>query len=129
MQRFSKENLPGLYDDLAQRDKDLEKILLKYGYPPVWVRPNSFETLVLTILEQQVSLASAFAAYKKLKERIAITPGNFLLLNDDQLRACYFSRQKIGYVRILANAIHTGEVDLDAFETLPDDEVRVKLKS
>jgi DNA-3-methyladenine glycosylase II len=126
---FSAENLPTLYDELASKDNDLKAILNQYGYPPLWIRPNTFETLVLTILEQQVSLASAYSAYKKLKDRIRITPKNLLSLKDEELRGCYLSRQKIVYTRELANAILTKKISLKKFETLPDDVVRTKLKA
>jgi DNA-3-methyladenine glycosylase II len=126
---FSAENLPTLYDELASKDNDLKAILNQYGYPPLWIRLNTFETLVLTILEQQVSLASAYSAYKKLKDRIRITPKNLLSLTDEELRGCYLSRQKIVYTRELANAILTKKISLKKFETLPDDVVRTKLKA
>lgn len=126
---FSKESLQQLYDLAARKDKDLKAIIKEYGYPPVWIRPNSFETLVLTILEQQVSLASAYSAYKKLKERINITPKNLLLLTDEELRSCYLSRQKIIYARELANTIVSKKINLKKFEELADDVVRTELKS
>ena len=129
IETFSEDNLQELYDKLAKRDRHLKQIIKKYGYPPVWVRPNSFETLVLTILEQQVSLASAYSAYKKLKERISITPKNVLQLTDDELRSCYLSRQKIIYTRELANAIVSKKINLKKFEGLPDDVVRTELKA
>lgn len=126
---FTKENLPGFYDRLASKDNHLKAIIKQYGYPPLWVRPNTFETLVLTILEQQVSLASAYSAYKKLKEKIKITPNNLLQLSDEELRNCYLSRQKIVYTRELANAIISKKISLKKFETLPDDVVRNELKA
>jgi DNA-3-methyladenine glycosylase II len=129
IETFSEDNLQELYDKLAKRDRHLNQIIKKYGYPPVWVRPNSFETLVLTILEQQVSLASAYSAYKKLKERISITPKNLLQLTDDELRSCYLNRQKIIYTRELANAIVSKKINLKKFEGLPDDVVRTELKA
>jgi len=129
IQRFSTENLHHLYELLAKKDKDLKAITSEYGYPPVWIRPNSFETLVLTILEQQVSLASAYSAYKKLKERIQLSPENLLQLTDEELRACYLSRQKIIYTRELANAIVSKKISLKKFEELPDDIIRKELKA
>lgn len=126
---FSEENLQQHYDLAVRKDSDLKAIVKEYGYPPVWIRPNSFETLVLTILEQQVSLASAYSAYKKLKERIRITPKNLLLLTDEELRSCYLSRQKIIYTRELANAILIKRINLKKFEELPDDVVRTELKA
>ncbi len=91
----------------------------------MWTRPNTFQTLVLTILEQQVSLASAYAAFKKLREKIGIvTPSKIILLSDEELRACYFSRQKIIYARELAKAVQSKKIRLAQLSLLPDEEVR-----
>ncbi|MFL5810774.1 MAG: DNA-3-methyladenine glycosylase family protein [Flavisolibacter sp.] len=128
MERFDHTNFHQLCDLLSKKDEDLQKIIGEYGYPPLWTRRNSFETLVLTILEQQVSLASAYAAYKKLKERIDITADNLILLTDEELRNSYFSRQKIIYVKELATAIISKRIDLDKFEELENEMVRTELK-
>jgi DNA-3-methyladenine glycosylase II len=128
MEHFDAENFYKLCDLLAKKDKDLKLVLKEYDYPRLWVRPNSFETLVLTILEQQVSLASAYAAYQKLKEKINILPENLLQLTDEELRACYFSRQKIVYTRELGTAIVTGRINLVEFEKQDDAVVRSALK-
>jgi DNA-3-methyladenine glycosylase II len=126
---FTKKNLKGLYDRLAGTDADLQNIINTYGYPPLWVRTNTFETLTLTILEQQVSLASAYAAYTRLKGKIKVfEPQAFLALTDEELRACSFSRQKIVYVRGLATALLNKEIDLAALATQPDIVVRSTLK-
>jgi len=94
----------------------------------MWTRPNTFETLVHIILEQQVSLASALAALNKLRERLQpITPESFLALTDEELKACYFSRQKTVYTRGLAGALVSGELDLEALAGLPDADVRSRL--
>lgn len=128
MLRFTKEDYHSLCDELAAKDKSLKQILSEYGYPPFWSRPNTFETLVLTILEQQVSLASAYAAYKKLKERLpAVTSKNLLQLTDEELRSCYFTRQKTVYVRELANAIVSKRIDLKSFEAKENEVVREEL--
>ena len=129
IETFSEENLQGLYDLVAKKDESLKGIIKEYGYPPVWIRPNSFETLVLTILEQQVSLASAYSAYKKLKEKIRITPKNLLQLTDEELRNCYLSRQKIIYTKELASAIISKRIQLQQFEKMPDDAIRTELKA
>ena len=126
---FTEQNLQQLYDVVAKKDKNLQKVIREYGYPPLWIRSNTFETLVLTILEQQVSLASAYAAYKKLKERLkVITPKKLLSLSDEELRSCYFSRQKIIYTRELANAIISNQINLKKFCEQDDDIVRTELK-
>jgi DNA-3-methyladenine glycosylase II len=129
IERFTKENYPMLCAAVAEQDKELSGILERYGPPPFWVRSNRFETLVLTILEQQVSLASAYAAYKKLKEKVGkITPEAIGALSDEELRQCYFSRQKIGYVRGLATALTERRISLRRYHYLPDSEVRTALK-
>jgi DNA-3-methyladenine glycosylase II len=130
MQQFNKENFHSLCDTLAATDAYLKSILNEYGYPPLWTRPNTFETLVLTILEQQVSLASAYAAYKKLKEKLPkVTPQALLTLTDEDLRSCYFSRQKILYVRELASAVASGKINLKKLAGEKDEAVRKQLKA
>lgn len=127
MLTYTADNLEPLCHEVAETDSDLKAILHEYGHPPLWIRPNSFETLVLTILEQQVSLASAYAAYKRLKEKIRITPKNLLALSDEELRACSLTRQKIQYTRILAEALLSKEIDLKKFEKMEDEAVRARL--
>lgn len=117
-----------LCDHLAKQDAHIAAILKEYGYPPVWSRKASFETLIHIILEQQVSLASAKAALVKLKEKIGtVTPKKLLGLSDAELKACYFSRQKTSYARALATAIENGELSLKKLQHLPDDEIREAL--
>ena len=73
------------------------------------------------VLEQQVSLASADAAYRKLEEVLGrVEPEPFLLLDDAQLKTIGFSRQKAGYVRGLATGLIDGSIDLDGTADLPD---------
>jgi DNA-3-methyladenine glycosylase II len=117
-----------LCDQLALMDPDLKMITDHCGYPVMWSRPNTFESLVHIILEQQVSLASALSALNKLKEKVQkITPETILALSDAELKACYFSRQKMVYVRHLAEAVYSGQIDLLRFESLEDDEIRREL--
>ncbi|MEO7923507.1 MAG: DNA-3-methyladenine glycosylase 2 family protein [Chitinophagaceae bacterium] len=125
---FNEGNFKAICKKLAKQDADLANIILEHGYPPMWVRPASFQTLVLFILEQQVSLASAYAAFKKLKGKIGfVTPAKILAMSDTELRACYFSRQKIVYARELANAVLSKQLQLKKFSTLEDEGVREQL--
>lgn len=125
---FTPDNYHHLCDQLADLDVDLASIITQYGYPPYWSRPNTFESLVHVILEQQVSLASALSALNKLKEKIQqVTPSRLLLLTDEELKACYFSRQKTTYVRYLAEALLSKKLNLDELAKLSDTEVRTRL--
>jgi DNA-3-methyladenine glycosylase II len=125
---FTETNFYSLCDELAITDHHLLSVIKSYGYPPYWCRPNTFETLVHIILEQQVSLASALAALNKLKERLPqLTPASILLLTDREFRACYVSRQKTGYIKHLAECLLSGQLLLTSMETMSDDEVRQQL--
>ena len=114
---------------LARRDGDLARVVELYGPPPLWSREPGFPTLVHIILEQQVSLASARAAFERLRATVAapLTPRRFLALGDATLRAAGFSRQKTAYCRHLARALADGALDLAALARLPDEAARAEL--
>ena len=125
---FTDKNFKSICNRLAKKDAHLQSIIHQYGYPPMWKRPASFETLVHIILEQQVSLASALAALNKLKEKIVqITPQNLLSLSDEELKACYFSRQKIICTKHLASEITSGHLNLEELNTMDNDRIRTAL--
>ena len=114
--------------ELCAIDPDLAAIVERHGLPEFWAREPGLPTLVLLILEQQVSLASARAAYDRLAGRLGeLTTGGILRSTDEELRADGFSRQKARYVRALAAALEDGSLDLDAVATLDDTEARVAL--
>jgi len=122
------ESLATGVDILTACDPDLAHIVERLGPPPLWARPPGFPTLIRIILEQQVSLASARAAFERLCAVLdPLTPESFLSLGDEALRAIGFSRQKARYSRELALEILSGRLDLTALSSLPDHEVRAEL--
>jgi DNA-3-methyladenine glycosylase II len=114
--------------ELGVTNPRLGASLERYGPPPLWSREPSYATLVHLILEQQVSLASAQAAFDRLRATLGgtVEPAPLLQLTDGELRAVGFSRQKTAYTRTLATAMLDG-FDLAGLQTLPDDEVRTAL--
>ena len=113
---------------LVKCDKDLAKIVIAFGHPPLWAREPGFPTLIHIILEQQVSLASARAAFERLAAALdPFTPENFLLLSDEQLKEIGFSRQKTRYGRVLAAAVLSGQLDLFGLSGLSDHEAKAEL--
>ena len=113
---------------LADRDPDLAQILARFGPPPMWAREPGFPTLIHIILEQQVSLASARAAFDRLLVAVTpLTPAGFLELDDSSLRTIGFSRQKAGYARYLAQSVVNGRLDLDGLAQTEDDRARAAL--
>src|SRR5581483_10452306 len=118
-----------LCNQLAEKEPVFKNILQQHSYPPMWTRPASFATLIHIVLEQQVSLASARAAFTKLQEKTgAITPANLLKLTDEELKACYFSRQKTIYARHLAEAFLSKKIQLHKLHAVTNEEVRAILK-
>jgi len=114
--------------ELAAADPDLGAVLDRLGPPPLWDREPGFPTLVRIILEQQVSLASAKAAYTKLTAAVSpLEPTSFLALDDTALKTIGFSGQKGRYCRSLASTILEGSLDLEALAAQPDGEVRREL--
>lgn len=114
--------------ELAGRDEALGRIVDEHGLPEFWAREPGYRTLLLLILEQQVSLASAAAALGRLEARVGtVTPEAVLGSSAEELRADGFSRQKTRYAWLVAEAVISGAVDLDGLGALPDDEVRTTL--
>ena len=113
---------------LADRDTHLAEVVKKYGSPPLWVREPGFPTLVYIILEQQVSLASAKAAFDRLNAAVRpLTPSRFLNLTDTELKRIGFSRQKTLYTRLLAESLSRGHFDLRDLHDLQDEAARKML--
>ena len=114
--------------DLSRRDRDLGRVLETLGPPPMWARKPGFPTLVHIILEQQVSLASARAAFNRLADAASpLTPERFLQFRASALKKIGFSRQKMSYARHLAESIVDGRLALDQLATMSDDAARTAL--
>jgi DNA-3-methyladenine glycosylase II len=122
---LTEETLGVAVRELSARDPDLRRIVERFGPPPMWNRPPGFATLAHIVLEQQVSLASAQAAFDRLGVAVgSLTPDRFLELDDPTLLAIGFSRRKSRYVRDLAQAVASGALDLERLATLADEDVR-----
>ncbi|MFE3871496.1 DNA-3-methyladenine glycosylase family protein [Flavobacterium sp. ZS1P70] len=113
---------------LSEKDTIFKLIIEKYGLPTIPKRPQGFETLVLLILEQQVSIDSAKATFLKLREKIKIfEPGILRDLPDEELRTLGVSRQKTSYIKALSIAILNKDIDLESLPTKTADQVRQEL--
>jgi len=73
-------------------------------------------------------LASALAALNMLKEQVGeFIPEKIISLTNEEMKACYCSRQKASYIKHLAETLLSGQLNLSELEQLPDNEVRDKL--
>lgn len=125
---LTEETMSKAVRELCSRDADLARVREQFGPPPLWAREPGFPTLVLIILEQQVSLASARAAFDRLQQRISpVTPGRLLALDDAGMKAIGFSRQKTSYARHLAEAIAKRNFNPGALTEMEDAQARAAL--
>jgi DNA-3-methyladenine glycosylase II len=107
---------------LAERDADLARVVQRLGHPPIWGRRPGFSTLVRIILEQQVSLRSAEAMYRRLETHLGgITPETFAKAGVRGLRRLGVTRQKAAYCCGLARRLVDGTLDLTAVARAADD--------
>ena len=115
------EQLRDSLDAIAALEPGFAAALARVGYPLPRMREPGYETLLRTIVGQQVSVAAAAAVWRKLEAELGegCAPEQLLARDFDALRACGLSRQKQGYARSLAELVTGGQIDLHA---LPEDD-------
>ena len=106
---------------LAEREPAFAQVLDQHGRPEPRSSPPGAETLLRTIVGQQVSVAAARSMWNKLEAAYGSPPDlrKLLKASDEEMRAAGMSRQKAGYIRSLAELVLSGELDLD---NLPKDD-------
>lgn len=118
---LTKEAIKAGLDAISAVEPKIAQAVASSGYPEPRIRPEGYETLLRTIVGQQVSVAAAAAVWARLEARLGpgCRPEALIATEFDELRACGLSRQKQGYARSLAELILSGELDLSK---LPDDD-------
>lgn len=113
---------------LSEKDSVFKLIIEKYGIPIIPKRPQGFETLVLLILEQQVSIDSAKATFLKLKAKEQnFIPEILISLADEEYRNLGVSRQKTSYIKALSHSIINNHIDLESLSAKSSTQVREEL--
>jgi DNA-3-methyladenine glycosylase II len=108
-------------DALAERERAFAQVLDRHGRPEPRVSDPGVETLLRTIVGQQVSVAAARSMWTKLTAKYGqpVDLEAILQASDEELREAGLSRQKAGYARSLAGLVLSGELDL---AHLPEDD-------
>jgi DNA-3-methyladenine glycosylase II len=107
-------------DLLAEEEDPFAAVIAEHGPPPFWARPAGFPTLVWLIMEQQVSLESGAAMYRRLHGLLGvITPETVAGATEADLRGIGVTRQKTTYLLELARSIIDEALDLDALASAP----------
>ena len=103
------------------REPAFASVVEKHGVPEPRNSERGAQTLLRTIVGQQVSVAAARSMWAKLEAAFGSPPDldKLLAATDEELRAAGMSRQKSGYIRSLAELVISGELDL---ESLPEDD-------
>jgi DNA-3-methyladenine glycosylase II len=112
---------------LASREPAFARVVERYGIPGPRNSEPGAQTLLRTIVGQQVSVAAARSMWAKLEAAFGAPPDLHMLLaaSDEELRSAGMSRQKAGYIRSLAELVISGELDLGNLP--PDDEEAIAL--
>jgi DNA-3-methyladenine glycosylase II len=115
---------------LADEDPALAAVIDRWGVPEFWHRAPGFATLVLLVLEQQVSLESGAAMFGRLHGLLGeVSPATVLAAGIGGLRAIGVTRQKADYLTGLALMIQEGIIDLDEIAAAPPSDARQSLMS
>jgi DNA-3-methyladenine glycosylase II len=115
---------------LAGEDAALAEAIERYGVPTFWHREPGIKSLALLILEQQVSLESGAAVYRRLDQATGgISAGSLLDLGIEGMRDIGTTRQKASYLKGLAESIEGGRFDIDQLGHIPWQEARERLIS
>ena len=112
-------------DLLVSEEPVFAAVIDQHGAPRFWSRPAGFGTLVWLIMEQQVSLESGAAMYRRLHGLLGmITPATVAVSTESALRGIGVTRQKTAYLLELGRTVADGDLDLDALAGMPFSEAR-----
>jgi len=108
---------------LAEVDAEVAAAVTLIGAPAPRIRPAGFETFLSTIISQQISTKAALAIKNRVVDMLPeISAGALLQADTEDLRIAGLSYRKIEYAKGLAEAINSGQFDVDALNKMPDDE-------
>ncbi|MFC7019124.1 MULTISPECIES: DNA-3-methyladenine glycosylase family protein [Haloarcula] len=108
-------------------DDDIGPLVEAHGELTLEPAADLFERLVVSILRQQVSMASAAATRERLFDAVSVTPESVLAADDALLRDAGLSRQKTRYVNEVAEAFRREGYSIEYFDGMSNDAVRAEL--
>ncbi len=119
-------------DHLKKSDPVLRAIIERVGPCKIKFIEPVFETLVRSIVYQQLHGKAALTIFTRLKEAAKtepLTPESVLKLTPARMRKLGLSKQKLTYIRGLAKMTRAGDIDFAQCLTLEDQEVIEHLTS
>lgn len=115
---------------LKAKDKKLGAFIDKTGIIEREIIPDTFKALISSIVAQQISGKAADTIWKRLNDLLGdVIPENIVHTELSQIQACGMSNRKAEYIKGIADAAMSGQVDFNTLNTLPDEEIIKKLSS
>jgi DNA-3-methyladenine glycosylase II len=110
---------------LIDKDPNLEPLFQKKREIVVHVSKNYYQSLIETIIAQQLSTKAALAISNRFNEFMQddMKPEHILAVEDEKLRALGLSRQKIKYLKSLAEHVKSEKLTFDQFEQMTDEQI------
>lgn len=108
---------------LKKADPVMAGIIDRVGGYKIQYREPIFQTLVRSIVYQQLSGKAALTIYNRLMDAAKadpLTPESILKLRPQRMRALGLSQQKVAYIRELARLTKSGDVNFDQCAALED---------
>jgi DNA-3-methyladenine glycosylase II len=117
--------------DLLKKDKNMQVLINKFGRPDFNPRQDYFQSLLRSIVFQQLSGKAAQTIYERFVNLIPKTsnlcPHEVLKLDNDEMRKAGLSFQKINYVKNLADYFENNSFQKKDFEKMTDEEISKEL--
>lgn len=115
---------------LRSKDKTICKIIDENGKIEREIIKDPFEALITSIISQQISIKSAETVKRRLLDKInKITAQNIEKSSLEEIKKCGMSFRKASYIKGIAKAEVSGEINFESFNTMEDKEIIEKLSS
>jgi len=117
-------------DYLKGKDKKLGAAIDRIGIINRRIIPDPFTALVSSIVSQQISSKAADTVWNRLLSLLgSVNPENINELGLPEIQSCGMSERKAGYIKGIAEAAISGEVDFGALDALSDEDIIKRLSS
>ena len=115
-------------DYLKKKDKKLGKAIDEIGKIEREVTPDLFESLIHSIVAQQISAKAVVTIFNRMQETLVeITPETIFEAEEEKIQKCGLSMRKAVYIKGIGDAVYNGHLKLDDFPEMSDAEIIKRL--
>jgi 3-methyladenine DNA glycosylase/8-oxoguanine DNA glycosylase len=117
-------------DYLSDKDKRMAALIAEHGKIKRRINPDLFDSLISSIVAQQISSKAATTVNQRLKALTGIvSPKTIDHCSHSEIQQCGMTGKKASYIKNAAEAILSGKIVLDDFDAYEDDKIISQLKS